>query len=65
MIDLDQNYDTNLQRVVKDLRIMIQSNNGGEVEKREPNRTNPCGLVGIELFKINYSSYRRTFMEIM
>ena len=58
----DQSYDTNLC-VVKDLQIMIRSNIG-EVEKREPNRTNSCGLVGIEVFKINYSSHRKMFMKI-
>ena len=50
--------------VVKDLQIMIWSNIGREVENREPNRTKSSGLVGIELFKMNYSSYRRMFIRI-
>ena len=38
--------------MVKDLTIRTQSHVGSTVEKADPTRTNPEGVVGYELYKI-------------
>ena len=53
----DNDYDKTSLRLVKDLTIRIRSHINGTVKEKEPDRTNPYGLVGIELFRINYETY--------
>ena len=53
----DNDYDTTTRRTVKDLNIRIRSHISRMVKEKEPDRINPCGLVGIELFRINHETY--------
>ena len=43
----DNDDDTTTWQTVKDLTIRIRSHIGGTVKEKEPDRINPCGLVGI------------------
>ena len=52
----DNDYDITTRWLVKDLTTRIWSHISGAVKEKEPDRTNPCGLVGIELFRINYGT---------
>ena len=42
--------------MVKDLMIRTQSYHGRRVKEADPTRTNPEGVVGYELYRINYAS---------
>ena len=53
----DDDLDANKQHGVKDLMIRMQSYIGRRVKDTNPMRTNPEGVVGYELYRINYASY--------
>ena len=53
----DTDFDTNKRCVTRDLMIRMRCYVGGRVKDADPTRTNPEGVVGYELYRINYASY--------